>query len=197
MILPKLIDTSITGRIEDIEKAFNAGAYLSAISLALTIPDVCGSRLYPTAKTRERYVNWFNTYVALYYLDETSILIDGELLDPRYYFDGEDCYQLRCVYLHQGINIPNQEKRKTVYNIIQFRVFDDDHSDCDHTGSISGDLRNGVFRQIDIDLGKFLRCLKLGVERFVRAYPEMNEDSSSSNFYYEPVQDFKNGIRLS
>lgn len=55
MIFPKRIDTSITGRIVDIRKAFNADAYLSAISLALTIPGVCGSRLHPDMYVRERY----------------------------------------------------------------------------------------------------------------------------------------------
>ena len=87
MIFPKRIDTSITGRIVDIRKAFNADAYLSAISLALTIP-----------------------------------VIGDKLVDPRYYFDGEDCYQLRCAYLHQGVNTPDRTKPKTVYNVIQFEA---------------------------------------------------------------------------
>ena len=60
MIFPKRIDTSITGRIVDIRKAFNADAFLSAISLALTIPDVCGSRLHPDMYVHERYVAWFD-----------------------------------------------------------------------------------------------------------------------------------------
>lgn len=34
MVIPKRVDTSLIGRIEDLEKAFAAGAYLSAISLA-------------------------------------------------------------------------------------------------------------------------------------------------------------------
>ena len=54
MVIPKRVDTSLTGRIDDLEKAFAAGAYLSAISLALTIPDVCGDRLYPERKNETR-----------------------------------------------------------------------------------------------------------------------------------------------
>lgn len=196
MIFPKRIDASITGRIVDIQKAFNADAFLSAISLALTIPDVCGSRLHPNRYVHERYVAWFDEYIAQAYLDETTLIVDGKLIDPRYYFDGEDCYQLRCAYLHQGVNAPDRTKEKTVYNVIQFRVFKDETGSCDHIGSILDGSTDRVFRQVDLDLRKFIHCLGQGVAHFLKDHPGMNADSGSDSYLYAPIQDFKNGIEL-
>lgn len=196
MIFPKHIDTSLVGRMSDIEKAFDAGAYLSAISLALTIPDICGDRLYCGVGSRKRYVDWFNAYIAQNYLDEKSPQVDGRIAASKYYFDGEDCYQLRCVYLHQGINAPDLSKEKTIYNVIQFRVFDAGSGSCDHIGKSWSNTSGEIFRQVDLDLRKFLRCLKTGVDSFLSEYPNVNVDNGSNHFLYEPVLDFTNGIEL-
>lgn len=196
MIFPKAIDTSLMGRMADIEKAFDAGAYLSAISLALTIPDVCGNRLYPGISSRRRYADWFNAYVAQNYLDETSLETNGKMVASKYYFDGDDCYQLRCVYLHEGTNAPDLGKGKTLYNVIQFRVFEDGPGTCDHIGKCWNDSSDEVFRQVDIDLRRFIRCLKAGVERFVDEQPGANADNGSDSFFYRPVLDFMNGREL-
>lgn len=195
MLFPKRIDTSLTGRLDDIEKAFSAGAYLSAISLALTIPDICGDRLYPELKkkTRQRYVSWFNKYVAFNYPEEPAA--DGPRGERRYYFDGEDCYQLRCVYLHQGNNATDPDDGKTVYNMIQFRVFNS-KGGCDHIGENTVSATGVVTRQVDLDLDKFLSCIKAGVERFLDEHPDMNSDNGSASFLYAPVLDFKNGREL-
>ena len=55
--------------MEDAVRAFDAGAYLSAISLALTIPDVCGGRISPGKGSRERYESWFDEYVSPSYVE--------------------------------------------------------------------------------------------------------------------------------
>ena len=203
MIFPKQIDTSLMGRIEDLEKAFAAGAYLSAISLALTIPDVCGDRLYPDRKklTRRRYVDWFNEYIAFNYLDETSLAVNGKMTACRFYFSGEDCYQLRCVYLHQGINATEPTSGKTSYNMIQFRVFNEGPGDCDHIGrttvdATDEDAHDEVTIQVDLDLRKFIRCIRSGVEHFLEEHPEMNADNGSESFLYGPVLDFEHGREL-
>lgn len=198
MVIPKRVDTSLIGRIEDLEKAFAAGAYLSAISLALTIPDICGDRLHPKRKneTRRRYVDWFNAYVAFNYLDEKSHAINGKMIASKYYFDGEDCYQLRCVYLHQGINATEPKSKKTSYNLIQFRVFSDGPGSCDHIGKTTVNATGETTRQVDLDLRKFIRCIKSGVGQFLKEHPEMNADNGSCSFLYGPVLDFENGREL-
>lgn len=195
MIFPKRVDTSLEGRLDDIERAFDADAYLSAISLALTIPDICGDRLYPECKkaTRRRYVDWFNQYVAPNYPEEPTGEDEGTA--RKYYFDGDDCYQLRCVYLHQGINATDPINRKTVYSMIQFRIFKAGPG-CDHIGLNIDETTGKTIRQVDLDLRKFIRCLKAGAERFLEEHPEMNADNGSASFLYGPVLDFENGREL-
>ena len=81
-------------QIQDIKRALEAEAYLSALALALTIPDACGKRLaLLTGKSgssvgnKQRYIAWYKKY-----------LPD---LD-RYFLSAEDCYLLRCSYLHEN-----------------------------------------------------------------------------------------------
>ena len=84
--------------IVDIEKAANAGAYRSALALALTIPDICGQIAYPDCEnTGARYRRWFNEYVKKYY--SVDHLVRSLGIKP---FDAQACYKLRCAYLHSG-----------------------------------------------------------------------------------------------
>lgn len=205
MYFPMQVDTSIRGRMADIKRAFEADAFLSAIALALTIPDMCGKRLYPDErKSSDRYIRWFDEYMAPNYpdvctgeADEVIACSDASAqygtIPGRYYFSGNDCYQLRCVYLHEGSNAPHCEsieKGKTVYNVIQFRVFDPP-GNCDHVGYLEESPNGDRFRQVDLDLHKFLEYLDIGVEAFLREYPEMDEDKGSESFFYRPVLDFR------
>lgn len=89
-------------RIEDIKKALEAGALLSALALSLILPDICGNLENPNMKVGDRYVNWFNTNVKAFTLfgDRVSpIKIKCKAAQP---IDGSVCYKLRCAYLHSG-----------------------------------------------------------------------------------------------
>lgn len=79
---------------------------------------------------------------------------------------------------------------------LQFRVFEDETGSCDHIGSISGGLTDGIFRQVDLDLGKFIRYLDQGVAHFLRDHPDMNAGNGSDSYLYAPIQDFKSDINL-
>ena len=76
--------------VDDINVAERAGAYMSAMALALTIPDICmGNK-----STREDYIDWVQTY----YVEP----------DDSFGITGEELYALRCSFLHQhnaNINI--------------------------------------------------------------------------------------------
>lgn len=200
MIIPHQVDTSIRGRMNDVHKAFDAGAFLSAISMALTLPDVCGARLYPNCKScGKRYADWFDSYVAPVYIgprlheEDAWEPQNGKEPDPyeTYCFSGADCYQLRCVYLHEGTNAPDISKGTTPYRIIQFRVFSNTQSGCNGVGWSKGDGDATGLLKIDLDLRKFLQALEAGINSFLNDYPEMNEDKGSDSFLYQPVLDFR------
>ena len=79
-------------QIKDINLAIKSGAYLSALALALTIPDICGKNMLvskgekkPTNK--ERYIQWCEKYLP-------------ELW--KFGVTGEHIYRLRCSFLHEN-----------------------------------------------------------------------------------------------
>ncbi|UYZ85346.1 hypothetical protein MTZ49_07305 [Entomomonas sp. E2T0] len=91
-------------KIEDIKKALEAKAYLSALALTLTLPDICGKIAYPNDKNGERYIKWFNENLTKYDYPKE--------FDEKLKFDGKKCWKLRCAFLHEGsINgIPDIDK---------------------------------------------------------------------------------------
>ena len=52
--------------VDDINKALENNAYFAALSLALTLPDVCGKAEYPNDGTGKRYKKWYDEYVGKY-----------------------------------------------------------------------------------------------------------------------------------
>lgn len=92
--------------IDDINKALDAEAYMAALALALTLPDICAKAEYgDTLRNKERYIKWFDEYIGKY---EICPREEGEECMP--YLSGEVVYSLRNNVLHQGT--PNIEKEK-------------------------------------------------------------------------------------
>lgn len=190
---PARVDDTLTGRAGEMIRTFQSGYFLSALSLALTIPDICGKRQYPEERSCGiRYARWFDEYVAYQYRNEVGA--DADSCDTHY-FDGDDCYQLRCVFLHEGTNAPHTEREKTIYHVAQFRVFSTEPGiGVDHIGKIWLDDANRIFNQVDLDLCKFLFAIKAGVEAFVAKLPHMDSFSpitGSESVFYAPIVDFR------
>ena len=52
--------------ITDIDKSLDAGAYIAALSLILTLPDICGKAMYKDEKNnKSRYIEWYDEYIGL------------------------------------------------------------------------------------------------------------------------------------
>lgn len=82
--------------IGDIDRALDNDCYFAALSLALTLPDICGQAAEPAMKCGARYKKWCREYVCK----------DMKPSDPygsdMPYLNEEIIYQLRCAFLHQG-----------------------------------------------------------------------------------------------
>lgn len=77
--------------------------WYAALSLALTLPDICGRIAYPALgkASEKRVVSWFHTYLAPSY--------------PMQFMTGGDFYALRCAYLHQGeFSLVGQSAKKVL-----------------------------------------------------------------------------------
>jgi hypothetical protein len=75
-----------------IEIAAVHGLFLVALPMALVIPDICGALEAPDGiATGQRAAQWFDTNVGAAYRSGGDPILTGE-----------DCYRLRCSFVHQG-----------------------------------------------------------------------------------------------
>lgn len=101
--------------IDDILLAKNNHAYISALSLALTLPNILSNIEYSKETGKEKYTEWFDKWVYKYYEQPKS---ENEFINrgiEATKFDGNACYLLRCALLHSGNTdlIDKKGNRKT------------------------------------------------------------------------------------
>lgn len=82
--------------INAIKSAISNGNWYAALSLALTMPDICGRLEDPFKGSQTCFVSWFDRYLLSRY---QSHIGPDRALHTLY---GSDCYALRCAFLHQG-----------------------------------------------------------------------------------------------
>lgn len=94
--------------ITEINEALSHNLYFAALSLALTLPDICGKAEYPEKGSTSRYKLWYDEYIGKY---EKGPSIDGVPDMP--YLSGEIVYNFRSSLFHQGNpNLDNHEYNK-------------------------------------------------------------------------------------
>lgn len=91
--------------INEINEALSHNLYFAALSLALTLPDICGKAEYPEKGSTVRYKLWYDEHIGQY---EKSPTIDGVHEMP--YLSGEIVYNFRSSLFHQGN--PNLDKNE-------------------------------------------------------------------------------------
>jgi hypothetical protein len=86
--------------LNSIRKSLQEENWYGALVLALIIPDICGKLEEPSLGSQARYAAWFETYLGQKY---------------RGFLSGNDCYALRCSYLHEGSdNVEGQRASEAV-----------------------------------------------------------------------------------
>lgn len=97
---------TILQRMEEIKKCLDNQMWQAALSLSLTLPDICGKIEFPymikNGKETEssnsyRYKEWFKKYTEKYFEYKENLTQDGQV-----YFNAEMCWSLRNVFLHSG-----------------------------------------------------------------------------------------------
>jgi hypothetical protein len=120
-------------------KAVKDGNLYVALSLALTLPDICGSIEAPAKKSRERYEAWYKTW-----------------LEPTYttFLAAADCFQLRCSLLHSGSSDIDENK---IIDIESIKFFDETVKG--HCNYVGGNRINGVLQLTYLQLNAARFCL--------------------------------------
>ena len=98
--------------IKEINLCLDNGFVMAGLSLALTLPDICGKAFYPKLKSSDRYIKWFDEYIGQYEHDDEHVRVGMP------YLSGELVYSLRNSILHQGN--PNIDGKK--FGIIYFEL---------------------------------------------------------------------------
>lgn len=110
--------------IEEIQKSLKQENYLAALTMALTLPDICGKAAEPSLGTGARYKKWYKDNVVLH--EKTS---DSHGADMPYLSE-EVIYQLRNSMLHQGNpNVDAKSIREEQCKIDEFILFVDEPYD--------------------------------------------------------------------
>lgn len=98
--------------------ALDAGNFYSGLSLALTLPDICGSIEDPgPGKSQKRYVKWCDDWIVPKYT-----LKIGTDKKEKVFLSAADLFQLRCSLIHSGSAEFDPSKATTVQRI---EFFDD------------------------------------------------------------------------
>jgi hypothetical protein len=171
--------------VDDINRALENKAYLSALALALTLPDICGKIAYPEVSGKNavkiRYEKWIDEYVYTW----PSSFEDGILLAK-----GKHIYALRCQFLHNGMT-PSFEDEKLDFSL---RILKNDICGIHAFGSkYCEDDPSDVQYDIHLDL----RELCNEIVRAAKKYCEDNELYIHPNieiFYDEKNPHFSKNI---
>ena len=111
--------------------------WYAALFVALELPDICGKLENPNLKSQERYVKWFNKYLSAKYIHEI-----GPEHKVHVFLTGEDCYALRCAYLHEGIGEITGQRCQQVLDNFRFTT---DSSHCNYMSGRTLQLQVKIF----------------------------------------------------
>ena len=106
----------IPNYVDDIRRSLKNKCYFSALSLALTMPDICGMAEFPNKQVGERYVEWYDKYIGDY-----MAYGKDDLGGNNPWLSGEVVYNLRNTFLHQGN--PGIESDKVKEEVNRFDQF--------------------------------------------------------------------------
>ena len=153
--------------IKEINDCLEHECFLTALGMALTLPDICGKAAYPTDSTTKRYIKWTNKYISAHEKD------DSPYGDDMPYLSGEVLYNLRTSFFHQGN--PNIDSSKVKvsrckvdeFNLIIGSIFSGDTSSVHY-----GDNQQVIYRRLDINIVNLFTKLTRTAEGYYRANQE-------------------------
>jgi hypothetical protein len=103
--------------LEALERSTSSENWYGALFVALSLPDICGKIDYPKDGSKKRYAAWFEKYILPRYTYRLG-LEQGE----RVFLTGNDCYALRCAFLHEGSDDTSRQRAREAVDKFHFIV---------------------------------------------------------------------------
>ena len=153
--------------IKEINICLEHECFMSALGMALTLPDICGKAEYPTDGVTKRYIKWTNEYISAYEKDDSPYGIDMP------YLSGEILYNLRNTFLHQGnpnidsSKVKNSRCKVDEFNLVIGSTFSGDTSSVHY-----GANQQVIYRRLDINIVNLCTKLTRTAEGYYRANQE-------------------------
>lgn len=144
--------------IYDIKRALEGGATLSALALALTIPDICNP-----GKRKEEYIKWYEEYVIKYLKQDEKIALSGE-----------EVYAFRCAFLHE-MNTQIDEQK-----VMKKRTRD--HCFCVSNKGVGVTIRDADLAEDYIKI-----CIPILIEQLLAGYNKFLECNKNFSFHIDFV----------
>ncbi len=165
--------------IQDILTAKNNGAYISALALALTLPNILSNIEKGKNAEKTEYIKWFDDWVYNKYFKSKE---NDELENPSreiMEFNGIKCYQLRCALLHSGnVDLIDRNGNRTV------DVFELCTSDTRNHATVCGRTANGPKNlYMSVNIVYLIDTILLGVEDYISKNEELISNHKNSDFY--------------
>ncbi len=174
--------------IKEVESSIRNENFIAALSLALTLPDICGKAEYPNDTVGKRYIKWFNEHLGKYEIPPSTNHSDTgtSIYDDMPYMSGEIVYLLRNSVLHQGT--PNIDKDSIRESRCQVNHFVLTIANAVYGGSSCIErsyYSDEKYRVLEINLVNL--CSKLCL--VAKAYYE--ENKSKFDFFEYDLQDMR------
>ena len=146
--------------IKEINICLEHECFMSALGMALTLPDICGKAEYPTDGVTKRYIKWTNEYISAYEIDMP-------------YLSGEVLYNLRNAFLHQGNpNIVSSEIKDIRCKVDEFNLVIGNTFSGDTSSVHYGANQQVIYRRLDINIVNLCTKLTRTAEGYYRANQE-------------------------
>lgn len=168
--------------LDEINQSLENECYIAALSLALTVPDICGKAEYPewsgNRDVKNRYVSWYQKYIGKFEKPSSPYGADMP------YANGDIIYCLRCSLLHQGNpniddSLKTNEEQCRVDKFI-LSINDDFGGDISMVSYGSG--MKIVHRELNVDIINFCkRIIRVACEY----YDENKEKFTFFNYCLE------------
>jgi len=127
-----------------IKAALDNRNWYAALALALTMPDICGKLDHPDMASSRRYPAWFDQWLSAKY---TAYV--GPARERVVLLSGNDCYALRCSYLHQGADEISGQRCRDVLS--SFHFCEPERNNIVHNNQVTmGDGSIALQLQVDI-----------------------------------------------
>ena len=154
--------------IRSVELSLDHKNWYSALTLALILPDIAGKIEFTNLSSGKRYAQWFENYM----IDNYKSNIGPDRTE-HIFLSGNDCYALRCAYLHEGKSNISGQRASDVLEDFEFLI--------PPKGSTihKNQLNNKLQLQVDI----FCRDILNGINKWLEdVYCDTEKQNKLSGF---------------